>query len=740
MLEEYFRDAQKGYYRYMAIVIKPQEYLDETVNLLSEFENVKGKGLRVAYAFHPWVNGSKERFRYIKEKFNQDSFIDIDYSSSEKYLGETFDALILDSVDDFRPNYVSRLVDTVKGGGLIILYSDKLEENKLYKNTLIRNNIYKSLFEERFLRLAKSHRGIILENGNEIHFKPYSSKETSISPGPKLPKNPKVPIRLHNLCLSPDQNKVLEEATYVLAEKDKKRVLVVTAARGRGKSVSIGLFLSYVTYLRIEEPTNIIITSPTYYSASEIFRFLIEGLKALKVKFSKEESRDGKVMKVRAGEARIRWMAPDIAKDQDGYMIVLDEAAALGLEYLDYILRKWNKVIMISTIQGYEGSGKAFLKYIDKLSETTPLKRLTLDYPIRYAKGDPVEKFIYDSFLLDVETQKINSGNEIIISEITQEELFSNDDLLRKVYAILVNAHYRNSPDDLMFMGDMAFQRIFVAESEKEPIAVAQAIIEGGLNDNEIKRISIGEENEGHLIPHRIIKYMRYYEFGKLKGWRIMRIAVNPELQDRGIGSRLLNSVTREAIKSGVDWIGASFIADYRVLNFWLKNGFTPVYLASIKNEQLNGYSTIVIKPLSEKALNLVKELSALLKDKLLRTLHQVYFNVNPKVLAKLLDSTPEQKYFDIPALYVEKVKAYLDGLIPYNAAADAIHFIVTKYFYERPGSLSIEEESSIIARTLQGKSWSHAALMLGIKNHEVEENLKNGLKKIVSLFSNHQV
>lgn len=736
MYEDYFKDALKGYYRYMAIINKKEGYMDEAIKVFDDFLNVKKEALRIAYAFHPWVMGSKDRLMEFKKNFNNVTFIDIDYSSSEKYLGETFDALILDSVDDFRPNYISRLVDTVRGGGLIVLFSDNIKSNKLYKNTLIRDNIYKDLFENRFLTLALNHRGIINIDNNSVEFKPYSSKETSKPQGFIIPKGNEVPVRLHKLCVTHDQNKVLEESSFIL-DDHKKRILVITAARGRGKSASVGLFLAYVTLRNLEKLTNIIITSPSYYSASEIFKFLILGLKALKIKFTKEESKDGKIMKVNAGEVRIRWLAPDLAKDQDGYMIIIDEAASLGLELLDYIVRKWNKVIMVSTIQGYEGSGKAFTKYIDRLSEQVTLKRLSLSYPVRYAKGDPVEKFIYDTFLLDVETKNIEELKELKVREVTQEGLFGNEELLREVYAILINAHYRNTPDDLMFLGDMAFQRIFIAESVNVPVAVAQVVIEGGLDDTRIKAISMGSENEGHLIPHRIIKYMRIYEFGKLKGWRIMRIAVNPELQDRGIGSYLLKAVTEEALKSGVDWIGASFIAEYRVLNFWLKNGFIPIYLASIKNEQLNGYSTIVVKPLSEKAKEIIPRLSLLLKDRLLRTTHQVYFNVNPRVIAKLLTSTEKAKYEEVPDTYIEKTKAYIDGFIPYNAAADAIHFLITKYFYELPGSLNLNEEASLVARTLQGKSWHHAGLMLNMKNNEVEYNLKEGLKKIVYLLSN---
>jgi len=65
-------------------------------------------------------------------------------------------------------------------------------------------------------------------------------------------------MQLHELCLSSDQNKVLEESLFITSPG--KRVLVVTAARGRGKSASIGLFLSYL--MTEEKFGNILVTFP----------------------------------------------------------------------------------------------------------------------------------------------------------------------------------------------------------------------------------------------------------------------------------------------------------------------------------------------------------------------------------------------------------------------------------------------------------------------------------------------
>ncbi|WP_338601002.1 tRNA(Met) cytidine acetyltransferase TmcA [Sulfolobus tengchongensis] len=735
MYESYFVDSVKGYYRHLAIV-ESSEYIDKVFSLIEDYLKVNHNP-KVIYAFHPWLNGSKDRMKLFKERLKGD-FIDIDYSNSEKFLGQSADLVILDTVGDFRPNYIARFVDMTRGGGLAIIYTDNFLQNKMYRQSLTRNGIVKDLFERRFLDEAKKHRGIILIQDDHVYFSPYSSNEAH-KPSRRIPKEPKIPLPIHELCMSSDQNKILEESLFILGEG--KRVLAITAARGRGKSASVGLFLAFLAYRHEENFSNIIITSPTYYSAQEIFNFMIVGLKKLKAKFRIKTSKDGKIMKIIVGDTRIKWVSPDLAKNEEGNLIVVDEAAAIGLETLDYIIRGWDKVILVTTIHGYEGSGKAFMRYLNKLKNSLLLKHVKMEYPIRYAKGDPIERFMFNVLLLDAEAPDVIYKSDLEVREIPQEDLFSNDNLLRAVYGILVEAHYRNSPDDLMLLGDMAFQKIIVGYSSGLPIAVAQVVFEGGLNDTQITDIARGLKNEGHLIPHRIIKYVRALDFGKMIGWRIMRIAVSPENQGKGIGSKILNEVIKNAQKENVDWIGSSFVVDYSVLRFWVKNGFVPIYLSSIKNEQLNGYSIIVVKPLTERASKFVKELSGFLKDKLLRTSHQVYYNLNPLLIALILRSTYKNDLIKledrIPYLYLEKIKSYISGEIPYNSIADAAHYITTKYFLEPRINLSEDIEGALVARVLQGKSWYHAGLMLGLSSKEVELKVKTGLRELLQSYDN---
>ncbi|BCU69146.1 tRNA(Met) cytidine acetyltransferase TmcA [Stygiolobus caldivivus] len=728
MLEGELKRAEEGYYRLLAI-INTKQWRQFLFPILSEFLDKKHKNeLSIAYAFHPWIKEAKDRFFEISSLFkgnNVKEILDIDYSDYNKYLGRTFDLVILDTVDDFRPNYISALSDSVRGGGLVIIYSDDIMNNKLFKNSLVKGGLVDSYFENRFLALAKNHEGILVIDDEGSSFRPFT--QNAKAPSRLIPKNPKVDIELHKLCISEDQNKSLDEMSFITEGKG-KRVLAITAPRGRGKSSVVGLFLSFLVKSR--EYESIVITSPTYMSSQEMFKFLVKGLKALKISYKALQSKDGKVMEIHSKGITVKWLAPDLAKDYKGDLIVVDEAAAVGLDTINYILNKWEKVILVTTIHGYEGTGKAFLKYLNFLRQKYKFKHITLSFPVRYAKGDPVERFLYDVMLLDAEpkTNTVDQGN---VLELERSLLFKNEGLLRQIYGILVTAHYRNSPDDLMILGDLHYQRIFTNNG----IGVAQIVEEGNLSQSEINTFLSGGESSGDLIPQRLIKYDRLVDFGALKGWRVMRIAVHPEYQGKGYGSRLLDHILRRAEGEGLDWVGSSFSSDIRVIQFWVKNGFIPVHLSSRKNEGLNGYSIIVIKPLSELASKISGRASELLREKILRTSHQVYFNVNPLTLDTILRSLPvkDTSGEPLPEEYKSKLEAYLSGYLPYNAVADAVHYVLYKYFtYSRERFLDQIEEAVLISRTLQGKSWYHISLYLDIKPRIAEEYMRSALVKLL--------
>lgn len=736
-LKSSIKDAIDRYYRNL-VYIEKKDYLSDLINVLKAYLEVNSNP-KVAYAFHPWVSESKERMLKIKEIFS--NFEDIDYSSSDKYLGNTYDIVILDLVDNFQPNYIGRLVDLVRGGGLIVLYTNNLVENKLFKNTIVRNGKVDSLYEERFKKKIFEHEGTFIINEEGYFAKPFSGnlgKRTNSV----IPKNPYMPIELHKLSLSADQNQVIEGFEFLL--RGGKRILALTASRGRGKSAVTGLSLAGIIYKNLEDnfKSRIAVTAPSISSCSQIMEFLKKGLDALGIKNKVIKSDNGFIRAIDGNDFRVYYEPPEATLTDQGNILVIDEAAALGINYIDLATKIWRKVVLVTTIYGYEGSGKVFLKYLRNMlsSRKLSVRWLTMEKPLRYAEGDPIEDWLYNALMLNAEVSKpLNNINIAYFETLNKENLINSDNILSQVYGILVTAHYRNNPDDLMIMLDGVHHHLKSIYYDDSYIAVAQVSEEGELSDPMIEYALKGGTFDGDLIPDRMLKHVRVKEFGKMKGWRIVRIAVIPELQDKGIGSKMLLVLSKEAEEEGIDWIGSSFMGDPKVLNFWIKNNFYPIHVSPKRNEKFGDFPVVVIKPFSEEAKKIVNISSYIFKEKLLNTLHDVYYDMSPNLASILLHGSRFHKDVNLTKIHLAKISAFLQGTSPYESSADAIHLLVLKYFWDskRNWSLENEEEQVLIGKILQGKPWGYLSSTLGINRTHMNEIIYGSISDLSKKYYN---
>lgn len=87
-----------------------------------------------------------------------------------------------------------------------------------------------------------------------------------------------------------------------------------------------------------------------------------------------------------------------------------------------------------------------------------------LDEPIRYGKGDPVERWLNDLLCLDA-TQKNDDlifgfphPSQCELYHVNRDTLFSyhssSETFLNKLMSIFVASHYKNTPNDLQMLSD----------------------------------------------------------------------------------------------------------------------------------------------------------------------------------------------------------------------------------------------------------------------------------------------
>jgi tRNA(Met) cytidine acetyltransferase len=222
-----------------------------------------------------------------------------------------------------------------------------------------------------------------------------------------------------------------------------------------------------------------------------------------------------------------------------------------------------------------------------------------------------------------------------------------------------------------------------------------------------------------------------------MRGWRVVRIAVVQELQDMGLGSIMLNMLVKEAEENGLDWVGSAFMADPRVLKFWIKNGFVPVHVAPRRNEKLGSYPIVVMRPISERGKRAIQVAAEVLKEKMLSVLHDVYFSMPPEIARLILIGTKVHRDVNVSKVFLDKAVAFLKGVSPYESSADAIHALVLKYFWDakRDWSLSEEEEIALVAKVLQGRPWRFSTTSLGSTRLELTQLIYDAVEKILEKY-----
>jgi tRNA(Met) cytidine acetyltransferase len=624
----------------------------------------------------------------------------ISYEETDSVLGSTFDALFADLSDELRPNDLGILVETVRGGGIIVFLvpDDWLSRLTRFQRELISppytERDVRQAFKRRFLESLGSE-GVWLLDGEKL-----MGVERSVEK--KKTEKPQSDDPVESLSMSEDQLNVIR-TILSSAASPKKQIIAITANRGRGKSAALGLAASLILGRRISRSIGVTASSPD--GVQIFFSFLKKGLEAQGMKYN-EVKRDGKTVAVISGRRMVFYRSPISMSELDIRIKIVDEAATVPVHLLFRIARKSRLSVFATTVHGYEGSGRGFtMKFLKAMeSKNTRFLRLEMRTPIRYPEGDPVELWLYRLLLLDAEPASVKE-DEIRYEKLDPEKL--DEEKLREFYGIYVLAHYRNRPDDLAMMLDAPHHHMRAVLMGDNVVAAAQICEEGRLNKSMIDAIMERKDSPpGHMIPSRILVHYGNKEFCKLWGWRIVRIAVHPELQGRGIGSRMLSFIHEEAEDAGVDWIGAGFGASPELLKFWLKNGFLPVHMSPQRSDVSGEYSVFVIKPVSEKARRSIEELNAEFKRRILSTLHDVYFDADPEVIRLVLSAGTHEERPRLRFSQILRLRDYIREFNTYEMASDAIKELLTSYFMSRAGSLPEDAERILIAKNLQGRPW----------------------------------
>ena len=382
------------------------------------------------------------------------------YKETEKILGNTYGMAILQDFTAITPSILARTIETVEGGGLVVLLLHGMTSLKqLYTLSMDVHSRYRTeahddvvaRFNERFLlSLGSCDSCLVIDD--ELNVLPISGgKGVKALPPPDLDQ-PKTESQreleglkeslqdtqpvgsLVNLARTIDQAKALLTFVDAIAEKTLRNTVTLTAARGLGVAVAAAIAHGY---------SNIFITSPSPENLKTLFEFIFKGFDALlyneHADYSIIQSVNPDFNKaiVRVNIHRAHRQTIQYIRPQDAHvlgqaeLLVIDEAAAIPLPLVKKLMGPY-LVFMASTVHGYEGTGRSLsLKLIKQLREQSragiatdgevtdrsngkapraqdashtggrSLREITLQEPIRYAQGDSVEKWLNSLLCLD---------------------------------------------------------------------------------------------------------------------------------------------------------------------------------------------------------------------------------------------------------------------------------------------------------------------------------------------------
>ncbi|MCD6341049.1 MAG: tRNA(Met) cytidine acetyltransferase [Desulfurococcales archaeon] len=704
----------------------------------------KDTEIKVLYVYHDEFPDARLRAEIVKRVLKKNNNINLTvavYEVSSRYLGTTFQVLIMDLVNDLKPNDVGRLMGIVEGGGLIIYMAPPISEWVRAK-TIFRMNLTvpnhpepRYVFTKWFIRKLMEHEGIYIfdaDRGKLIKsgwFKKVLEKAREFTRSIEIPKESVFDRELYELALTQDQVNVIKLIEKHLLPKIKKKrhvALVITADRGRGKSsaVGIGVVGLIKEFLKRKNKVRVAVTAKDPLSVQSLMDLACKAARTLGLKY-KVIKREENIIEIKGDRFSIEYWQPYTVLRLNVDVVVVDEAAGIPVPLLHKIWLKYTRTIFATTIHGYEGAGRGFsIRFLKRLREDpkTELVMYEMKEPIRYSIDDPIEKFQFDVLLLDAEPDTLDEEDLKEIEEknfeyvkYDPEYLFSKkgEKELRSLFGIYVLAHYRNEPDDLARIADAPHHSIRALKLKKSGkiVAAVQLAEEGRIPDDLIDELLIGGKIPGNIIPDRLLKHLRVKEFGRGIGWRIVRIAVHIDVQGKGIGSYLLKKIIEEARERGYDWVGVGFGVSKELINFWIKNGFSVLHISPDRNPVSGEYTALVIYPLSKKWKKLVELGNSEFSVKFIESLHAVYYDFEPDtayiMIKRQLRNEEYAAKIDLTPIQLERLKVYVSGIMTFESVCDAVSLLSKKYVFMGLGS-ELSEEGGIvtIARVLQGWSW----------------------------------
>lgn len=622
-------------------------------------------------------------------QLNQDNTPTISYNQVNTQLGQENTIVVFDATEQFNANALGIICGTIIGGGLLVLLLPLSEDS--YPNPV---------FLRRLLRILKQRQIPIHLAKTEIPFEYRPPSRRTIQP-----------LQNKDLQLNAAQQQAVD-AVMKVAKGHRKRPLVLTADRGRGKSTALGIATQTLLNSGL---TRIIICAPA--------KAMIQPLLAQ--------------IGTQSGAS---YFAPDELDRQrpEAELVIIDEAGAIPVPLLSRLLKHYSRIVFSTTLQGYEGNGKGFAVRFQKHIEaiTPSWKSLQLYAPIRWGEKDPLEQLINEILLLNAEpaVPKLPENLQLEHVEylnINAQQLATDEVRLRELFGLLVIAHYQTRPSDLLQLLDSPDINIHVLTHKDIIIAACIMNHEGGFEAELSQQIYEGKRRpKGNLVPQVLTLQLGIPQAATLITDRIMRIAVHPDYQRKQLGKQLLGFMQQQ---SKADYLSSSFGMCPSLLQFWKHSSYHLAHLG-LKREASSGYhSAVMLCPLTPAGEILLKESQAIFKRHFCAQLADSLKDYEPEMALDLLCSGLPDISPELSAQEKRDITRFAKGFCGYDLAMSALLRYLPNALADYHSRINKSDAVLLVMRVLQHRDWSYCCKKLDLQGKQ--QALKTMQESIAKLL-----
>lgn len=590
----------------------------------------------------------------------------------QQILGQETPLLFINAHLRFDANLFAASEGTLRGGGTLVLISPAKIDSKDHFYTYIE----KQLNDTDFL--------IINEN--------------TFTTLPALQKTSPPVLQLQ-------QQKQAIDAIVKTVTGHRRRPLVLTANRGRGKSAALGIAAKQLTHSGVAK---ILVCAPNKAATDTFFKH--------------------------AGASdNIVFIAPDLLLSSKPKcdLLMIDEAAALPVPFLEAITTHYSRLVFATTLHGYEGSGRGFaLRFQKRLKQLAPQSRaIHLDQPIRWSKYDPLEQFSLNHLCLtegQQQTPRYDPLKSVNFHQFSTTALIENTTLLAELFSLLVIAHYQTKPSDLENLLNDPTLSILALSQDEQILAVALISTEGEFDEILAEKVYQGTRRlKGHLVAQSLTFHCAQQQAALQKYARIQRIATHPALQHQGLGKLFVDKIIAWAKQHQFDHVCASFGATEQLLPFWQSKQFQTLRIGSSKDKSSGTHSFIVNFPLSLKGKTLHRLLKQQFHDQLPMQLTRHLQQIDSELVFYLLNELPRESY-QHPML-----TSYCLGNLPYEFAEFHLFSLVIN---SDLSLLAKSQQRLTIQKILQNRNWAELCQndqYTGKK--QVQQALRMSIKQLIT-------